>query len=1044
MNLTTPSVDSVTEKEPEVSSSETPIWLRNSNVFQTDFSSGEWISGNRFFVMDLDGDGMDDLLGRWPSGKVSVWKGYGNILRHVANFTTPFTDAVGWNDGHRFLVMDLDGDGKDELLCRYGSGRIAVWKSDGYVLRHVANFTTQYSDASGWNEGKRFIVMDLDGDRKDELLVIFPDGYTGVLKSDGKILRWAGGLFGSGKKALPFADSSGGLYNYNRYFVMDFDGNQTDEMLIRYPSGYMQILAKKRLEPSGTQPDTEITAQFEITKVHYGSPLELTIGGNERRIGLEGTYLNLITSGEVIDTKGQVHKGITVKFGSGSSTRPVYLAASSSTPSGSYQLRLKGENQTYNVPTSDLSITVLGHPPLVTSITPNIPTLKAGGNSVTVTISGSNLDLLTDVQLWKDRQVFPEVKAILSRPSKPASREVILSAAMNAPLGKYNLRIMGGGRTVDIPITVLPSDTALAYRWAPIHYQDVDKSGGHARKGRSDFLTKINFDGDWNTADNWETPGPYLAHVYYSVVSTRTHWYILYAFYHPRDWSDFIPDPEHENDMEGLLAIITRDGSPYGKLEAIVTVFHHDFYSYVNPDSHFKGGGEDVDGPIQFQVYRGFHHPLTKQEAKGHGVKAFNDILDRAVFTGNYRDDDDYVVYYPSLTVAEEPSSIKDRFVQYKLINIFDEGEDGLWRKKDNRNVFVQTGTHYGQFQGDESGTCGEGLLICDEDEGTPPWMWDDTGTKYATIPWTEGDKVSRGAIAKDPAYLTKIYFKNTGLVETTYISNPYTNIKESTEASSQATETQSANMAQTSLMKPLVAPTDTMATEKMINTSPQVKTPLKSTSPGVSSAPDIKGEVISPSGGNGTGSMGQLAETSMDGLQPQLYRPQELQEKSQVEPTPPAATEPDLPAKETESTVTDRKHRSAVSKRSPDRRRLPSSRIGKDTKKITIVKGDSNHPSLTAGGKRITVTLRGSNLGRVTAVQVVQDGQAVSGVKTWLRSSRDTSLKVTFRAPSGTPPGNYQVRLLAGDETVDIPMDIASVTVQVPAEPSRVRHKRR
>jgi hypothetical protein len=33
------------------------------------------------------------------------------------------------------------------------------------------------------------------------------------------------------------------------------------------------------------------------------------------------------------------------------------------------------------------------------------------------------------------------------------------------------------------------------------------------------------------------------------------HWYILYAFFHPQDWTDTPFDQEHENDLEGLLVI---------------------------------------------------------------------------------------------------------------------------------------------------------------------------------------------------------------------------------------------------------------------------------------------------------------------------------------------------------------------------------------------------------------------------------------------------------------------------------------------------------
>ncbi len=118
----------------------------------------------------------------------------------------------------------------------------------------------------------------------------------------------------------------------------------------------------------------------------------------------------------------------------------------------------------------------------------------------------------------------------------------------------------------------------LVFAHAPVLHQDVDATGKHSLGGKSDFVTTIDFDGDWNTSNNWENierKVP-LAACYYSVSETATHWFILYCFYHPRDWAD---DPltevlgikafEHENDLEGMLAIVARPavpgGSPFGE-----------------------------------------------------------------------------------------------------------------------------------------------------------------------------------------------------------------------------------------------------------------------------------------------------------------------------------------------------------------------------------------------------------------------------------------------------------------------------------------------
>jgi hypothetical protein len=72
--------------------------------------------------------------------------------------------------------------------------------------------------------------------------------------------------------------------------------------------------------------------------------------------------------------------------------------------------------------------------------------------------------------------------------------------------------------------------------------------------------------------------GLWPATAYYSVVESCTHYFISYSFFHPRDWSDTIFDQEHENDLEGALLAVRKDGSTFGRLEGMITVFHTNFF----------------------------------------------------------------------------------------------------------------------------------------------------------------------------------------------------------------------------------------------------------------------------------------------------------------------------------------------------------------------------------------------------------------------------------------------------------------------------------
>ncbi|WP_157597700.1 MULTISPECIES: hypothetical protein [unclassified Rhizobacter] len=71
-----------------------------------------------------------------------------------------------------------------------------------------------------------------------------------------------------------------------------------------------------------------------------------------------------------------------------------------------------------------------------------------------------------------------------------------------------------------------------------------------------------------------------------------THWFISYSFYHPRDWSDTAFDQEHENDLEGAIISVRKDGTPFGTMEGMITVFHTDFFAFTPAGSPYRNGHE--------------------------------------------------------------------------------------------------------------------------------------------------------------------------------------------------------------------------------------------------------------------------------------------------------------------------------------------------------------------------------------------------------------------------------------------------------------------
>jgi hypothetical protein len=313
--------------------------------------------------------------------------------------------------------------------------------------------------------------------------------------------------------------------------------------------------------------------------------------------------------------------------------------------------------------------------------------------------------------------------------------------------------LVAAGLAVPAPAQAAVSRAELALRWAPIHYQDVDATGSHALGGKSDYITKVDYDGDLNGRNNWDRAGnadvSLAANVYYSVVETSSHWYLTYFFFHPRDWVDHpFFETEHENDGEGLLLAVEKNGTDFGVLRSAVTVAHSDFYSYAPSGSTWTSGRESIDGTLQLQSspHDSYQHPVTAQEAQGHGLKAYP----------QYTINGDGLIYYPS-TRAETPSSGNDRDVEYALIDIFASG--GLWAQRDNTSLFASLGT----FGGDTSGDCGVGTFSCGTNSANAPWGWDDGN-----------DLPGRGELATDPAKLSAEYFTVPGTLSRTYSYNPY------------------------------------------------------------------------------------------------------------------------------------------------------------------------------------------------------------------------------------------------------------------------------
>jgi len=395
-----------------------------------------------------------------------------------------------------------------------------------------------------------------------------------------------------------------------------------------------------------------------------------------------------------------------------------------------------------------------------------------GGVGPTYSLSGIVIDATTNGPL-------SGVQISISGPSQTITTTAAdgLYTFENLPAGQYwfearkegydtvstLVRIMTD--TVYNPLMRLapPSYENLAGHYAPVWYQDVDATDPDA-----DYITNFDFDGNWDGDDNWQHQNdgyPLKAYVYYSVIETESHYFIMYADFHPRDWGgvgnesslecteEFIEQcPEeikewiiwalggcHENDMEGALVVVRKeDGKPYGEFHLMATVFHKGFTFYSD------------SGDVQFFDDT---HPMLYVEPKGHGVQAY----DISHFVG-----DGVVRYVYEAGNAQVPPAFLPgtcQTVKYDMKYI----KDVLWARRLDYRAPIndqQTYKRWGLFDENEVPRPIVGAR--------PPWGW---GGMEALLPI-----IVVNSLFQDPAHLIprQLDGLDMGIWSYEYSYNPY------------------------------------------------------------------------------------------------------------------------------------------------------------------------------------------------------------------------------------------------------------------------------
>jgi uncharacterized protein (UPF0264 family) len=99
---------------------------------------------------------------------------------------------------------------------------------------------------------------------------------------------------------------------------------------------------------------------------------------------------------------------------------------------------------------------------------------------------------------------------------------------------------------------------------------------------------------------------------------------------------------------------------------------------------------------------------------------------------------------------------------------------------------------------------------------------------------------------------------------------------------------------------------------------------------------------------------------------------------------------------------------------------------------KVYVRSSSTKSVTLTAGGGAASVTVYGSNLERITSAQVLLNNQRATGVSATLGSASSTSRTITLSAAANAKAAtNCQIRLIAGTQTINMPVSVFSITVK-------------
>ena len=141
------------------------------------------------------------------------------------------------------------------------------------------------------------------------------------------------------------------------------------------------------------------------------------------------------------------------------------------------------------------------------------------------------------------------------------------------------------------PVQTLGSYQSLAEKFAPVLYQET-----YQPDPKFDYLTAVDFDGDWvaeNNVENAKSATSFSPLVYYSVTETKSHFFITYMFFYPHRYAESESN-RFGNDVSGTVVIVRKGDEAPIAIETYFKPSSNDerSFSYLTDESALLPAGK--------------------------------------------------------------------------------------------------------------------------------------------------------------------------------------------------------------------------------------------------------------------------------------------------------------------------------------------------------------------------------------------------------------------------------------------------------------------